>query len=418
MKKLFPVKIRLKLFLMILSSLLITTILFMIISSFFIERVMINQFTEHLERYYDRISSDFKPEENYVKFLKKHEKGLRGFITIIDGDGNILETTAQQLANVPKLPNELWNYSETVRNSDTLPFNIVLAKHPDFGFPILLGFGRLSSDQYVILDKPLEIIEENVQTSMKAMMITVPIALLFGIVLSYLFAYIFIRPILAIKSKALAISQQDFAEDLMLDGDDELVDLGNTMNSISHSLNSSLNELKESCVKLQLMSETDPLTGLSNRLKIDKVLDEEVYKADNRDKKFSMILADIDFFKNVNDTYGHQVGDEVLKCFSSIITEHSRKSDIVGRWGGEEFIVILPDTDQEGAFITAEKLRSSIEEFDFPNVGRKTASFGVNEYVKGNDLVETFNDLDDALYLAKESGRNKVVVSKVAELES
>ena len=124
----------------------------------------------------------------------------------------------------------------------------------------------------------------------------------------------------------------------------------------------------------------------------------------------SLILLDIDFFKSVNDEYGHQVGDEVLKEVSSIIMENVREHDTSVRWGGEEFLMLLPETDLEGAKIVAEKIRNTICNKKLTkNDLNVTASFGV-AIMNNKDTEESFiARTDEALYEAKESGRNKVV---------
>lgn len=121
---------------------------------------------------------------------------------------------------------------------------------------------------------------------------------------------------------------------------------------------------------------------------------------------------DIDNFKDVNDTHGHLIGDEVLKEFADIIRTSVRKIDIVGRWGGEEFMIILPLTDVNGAQILAEKLRAKISEFKFTGVGNLTASFGVAETRGELNKIEVVFKADSAMYKAKKSGKNCVRVSR------
>jgi len=157
------------------------------------------------------------------------------------------------------------------------------------------------------------------------------------------------------------------------------------------------------------LSITDRLTGLYNRLKLDEVFCYELTQAKRYDRALSIILLDIDHFKSVNDTHGHQVGDKVLIETASLLKNNIRESDTVGRWGGEEFLVILPSCDLETAKGVAEKLRSAIEAFDFDTVGRKTSSFGVSTYKDGDSEESMVERADNALYEAKKSGRNRVV---------
>lgn len=171
------------------------------------------------------------------------------------------------------------------------------------------------------------------------------------------------------------------------------------------SINRDITAKKE----LERVSITDQLTGVYNRRKLDESLGNEVERATRYPQKLSCIMMDIDHFKDVNDTYGHQVGDDVLVKTAKLISEHTRSVDIVGRYGGEEFVVICPDTDIEEACVVAEKLREEIEKFDFDVVGHKTMSLGVAGFVSGETPDDLVKKADSALYKAKNEGRNRVV---------
>lgn len=175
-------------------------------------------------------------------------------------------------------------------------------------------------------------------------------------------------------------------------------------------LNRTRRQLEERNFTLRKLVNTDHLTGLLNRKKIEKVILREIIRAKRYKNSFGVILMDVDLFKEVNDTHGHAVGDEVLLCFTEILTQHSRDTDTVGRWGGEEFIIVCPETDEAGAVKVAEKLRQVIAEYPFPAVINKTASFGVTVYEQGDDIDTLLLHADKALYQAKEHGRNTVVL--------
>lgn len=160
--------------------------------------------------------------------------------------------------------------------------------------------------------------------------------------------------------------------------------------------------------QMEQLAVTDKLTNLYNRFKIELLVDEEIQRALRYKRFFSIILADVDKFKNVNDSCGHLIGDKVLKDFSKILKEKVRKSDIVGRWGGEEFLIILPETNINEAKKVAEYLREQIENFEFEVVKNKTSSFGVTSYRENDSIESIINRVDMALYKAKESGRNQV----------
>ena len=163
--------------------------------------------------------------------------------------------------------------------------------------------------------------------------------------------------------------------------------------------------------KIEELSVTDGLTKLLNRMKLDRELDREVERSSRYGHSFSVIMLDVDHFKKVNDTYGHQAGDQVLIGIGELLKNNIRKVDIPGRWGGEEFLIICPETNSSQAQVLAEKLRLAMAERDFPIVGRKTGSFGVAMHISGETGAATVNRADDALYQAKKLGRNRVVVA-------
>jgi diguanylate cyclase (GGDEF)-like protein/PAS domain S-box-containing protein len=160
---------------------------------------------------------------------------------------------------------------------------------------------------------------------------------------------------------------------------------------------------------LEEFATRDYLTGLYNRLKLDKIINYEITQSHRYETPLSIIILDIDYFKNVNDTCGHQAGDEVLKEVAQICQSTCRHSDSIGRWGGEEFLIVLPKTDLHGALIEAERLRDAIDHYTFSIVSHKTASFGVSQLIELDSLGSFIERADNALYRAKENGRNRVV---------
>lgn len=156
------------------------------------------------------------------------------------------------------------------------------------------------------------------------------------------------------------------------------------------------------------LSVTDRLTGLNNRLKLDEALAEELTRARRYEYEFAVIMVDVDKFKLINDTHGHHVGDQVLIQLADLLREHCRATDVAGRWGGEEFMLVCPETGPTGVLALAEQLRASIEATRFPGVERVTASFGVSHYRPGDSVETVTKRADEALYRAKEHGRNRV----------
>ena len=167
-------------------------------------------------------------------------------------------------------------------------------------------------------------------------------------------------------------------------------------------------ELEEKNRLLEELVIRDNLTKLYNRNKLDEVLICESNRTNRYNSTFGIIILDIDHFKDVNDTYGHLMGDKILKEFASILESNSRKTDTIGRWGGEEFMIICPETDINEAIKVAENLRLKIENHKFPIINSKTSSFGVTVYMKGDDHKSIVARADEALYCAKTNGRNRV----------
>jgi diguanylate cyclase (GGDEF)-like protein len=167
-------------------------------------------------------------------------------------------------------------------------------------------------------------------------------------------------------------------------------------------------ELVEKNRELEVLSVTDRLTGLYNRRKLDAILDEELAMHRRYDSAFSVIMLDIDHFKQINDTYGHPAGDAVLAELAKLLRERTRQVDVLARFGGEEFVIVVRRSPPGSFRIAAEKLRVAIAEHEFPHVGHVTASFGIADCRPGDDASTLLARADEALYLAKKGGRNRV----------
>lgn len=166
--------------------------------------------------------------------------------------------------------------------------------------------------------------------------------------------------------------------------------------------------LRQKTDELEHISITDSLTGVFNRRHIDAVFELELKRSARYDRDLSIIILDIDFFKIVNDTFGHQAGDIVLKQFASLVREKTRATDILGRWGGEEFLIVCPEINLQNAAHLAWTLCRSIASEGFGETGTQTASFGVTSYKKEDNTQAMISRADKALYLAKSNGRNRV----------
>jgi diguanylate cyclase (GGDEF)-like protein len=160
---------------------------------------------------------------------------------------------------------------------------------------------------------------------------------------------------------------------------------------------------------LEQLAATDPLTGLTNRRGCEKGVAREISRAQRGHRPLSCILLDIDHFKDVNDTLGHQAGDQVLRKLSAMLARSVRAYDIVARWGGEEFLLVLPGVDRDTARIVAERIRLGVQQLPMPSLGGVTISAGVAEFESDYDFESALRAADRRLYEAKAAGRNTVM---------
>jgi diguanylate cyclase (GGDEF)-like protein len=204
-----------------------------------------------------------------------------------------------------------------------------------------------------------------------------------------------------LKSMDVISTTMDFSERIPASSEDEI-------GRISTGFNHLLGVAQRLLAEKDYLASTDTLTGAYNRLQFNRVLFEEIDRKRRNLTEMSLILFDIDHFKRINDSFGHDVGDEVLKTLSRLVSGSIRVIDIFVRLGGEEFIVLLRDDGIETAETVAEKLRTVIEANEFPSVGKVTCSFGVTSWADNDTNNSFLKRADEALYSAKEGGRNRI----------
>ena len=173
-------------------------------------------------------------------------------------------------------------------------------------------------------------------------------------------------------------------------------------------------ELARRKADIEALLERDDLTGAGNRHFLTHMLEQEVSRADRSGTIFCLAMMDLDYFKNVNDSYGHQAGDKVLKVFAQVAQEELRRIDYFGRFGGEEFMLIMADTGIDGAQVKAERLRLNVEKTRYADIDAKlvqTVSIGLAEHRPGETIEQILRRADQAMYRAKSNGRNRVEIA-------
>ncbi len=247
-----------------------------------------------------------------------------------------------------------------------------------------------------------------------------------GLVVNYEMIQIYVYENKSMSMDALRALIRRLRSKLDDDIIENIIDEGYTIANIpdpSHlqskeTIEQKLETLEEENSKLKLEKEvllkrstTDALTGLYNRIKIQEIFLYEQQQFINYGDELSVILMDLDNFKSINDTYGHNTGDKYLKHLSKTLTEFFRTVDIIGRWGGEEFIILLPKTSLLEAKSRALRLRNIIKDIDCPKLGSRTASFGLTTLMNADTLSSFVGRADDALLSAKANGKDRVEVT-------
>lgn len=205
----------------------------------------------------------------------------------------------------------------------------------------------------------------------------------------------------ALASMEIIASSQDFRRRIPAEASNEI-------GRISRSFNQLLDIAERLLTEKDYLARTDPLTGINNRLRFADVLSEEAERKWRTARPMALVMFDIDHFKRINDTYGHNVGDEVLVALAKFVGSRIRATDFFARWGGEEFVLLFRDDDCDAAVAAAEKLRKAIASVSFVTVGELRCSFGVTAWRLDDTEESLVARADGALYESKEGGRNRV----------
>ncbi len=247
---------------------------------------------------------------------------------------------------------------------------------------------------------------------------------------------LFLVRVFKINQTLRNIAQGDFSQRLHIEGNDELSEIARNVNIMAKAIRKSHEELErkvwertrdlmkrnkelqEAKREMEILSRTDPLTGLFNRrAMMEKLREEEVRFKRNREP-FSLVMIDVDDFKKVNDRYGHSVGDVILREVALKIRDNLRAQDVVARWGGDEFLLLLPQTSMEGARVVCENLARRISDVEIPGEGVKLKigmTFGISSYGPSKTIEKCLREADQALYKGKSTGKGKVEVYRNIE---
>lgn len=186
----------------------------------------------------------------------------------------------------------------------------------------------------------------------------------------------------------------------------------NRAERVEHELRSSNHELLQLKLELERLAGADPLTGAFNRRTFHELLSKTIANAERHDRRFALLMIDVDHFKHVNDTFGHQAGDEVLRVLCDLIVASVRSSDQLFRVGGEEFCLLVTLTDEGEARMLAEKLHRVVRTHQFERVGEITVSIGIAHFREGDSQESIYARADEAMYEAKRRGRNCTVLNE------
>lgn len=277
-----------------------------------------------------------------------------------------------------------------------------------------MGISMLSAYSYVpeaewgiVQQTPYSFVENLLKSELQQLLMRALVPFLFLLLLS-----IFIARKLAAPFNRLGILVNRLAEGKsIIQSEKEILTEAHwnrEADLLTKSVSMAFETIEQNNQQLTQSAQTDSLTGLLNRRSLDEVL--SVWSTESR--LFSLLVLDIDYFKTVNDTYGHQVGDKVLKMIAETLCAVIRKNDYCFRYGGEEFVVLLPDTDALSAFKVAEKIRGKVEKTSYIPNKILTVSIGISEYpAQTNSVTEIFGFADSALYRSKVEGRNRSSIS-------
>lgn len=351
----------------------------------------------------DRIYSS-GPMGVAVVTLELKESMLNNIKNVVNKEIVILVNDEVQLSTM-KVEKDTFDASKSSFNEGNEFFNVFKIKGREMGyslFPIkdfdnnIIAYAGVGFDMKAVKD-----------TYTSNMSKFIPIEI-FSSLLLFIILFIITKKIFNPFQNIIEITEEINKGNYYIENKDTGIrEFSAIMESIS-KMSEAIKNREEELLKL---STIDRLTGICNKSKLNDILRTEIEFSKRYGNDLSIIMVDIDHFKKVNDTFGHEAGDVVLKEVASVLRNNIRKTDFIGRWGGEEFLIICTGTNLEGATKLANKLREKVEAYDYSIKSNQTASFGVASFIAGEDSKSFFVKVDKALYNAKKLGRNRVEVS-------
>lgn len=338
-----------------------------------------------------------------LDFIADQIDELRAMAVVNADERNLLDELSGHLGALEALTNQLFDGSTALNVDDRLQLVTSIASQLSLFNARLTTWYGAELHQVNRLGHSAEALPR--RFSQIALLIGTVALAVFGFAL-WLNNRILVRPILTINESTQVLASGHLENKLTVSANDEIGELAGSINRMAQSLSDVYRHLDE-------QANTDRLTGLMNRRALDNIASAELAASERQNDHLTVAMFDLDHFKLVNDTYGHSIGDVVLKHVANVVSAVLRRSDYLFRYGGEEFVILLRDTRGQGAFASIERCREAIAAAPVVTDGQTihvTASFGLASYRDhGRDLKTLLENADAALYQAKRSGRNCTV---------
>lgn len=364
--------------------------------------------------------AEYSPEAIFKQLLRiGRELGETGAIDVVDQEGRVIASSDQSILWETHLP-PLYKMA----GMGTEGLDIVAL---DFGQKAVCAFRHLrfkgDFGWGLVVRQSATELESPINQGSRLSIAMILIAILMALVAAYIIARRLSRPLNHLAQIANRFSEGDYSQRTHIEYSGDTGEVARAFDKMAEHLQHTMNELRkaksdteqanhqlqETMHELERLVDTDRLTSAWNRRYFDSMIERETRRSERYGLPLSLIIFDIDHFKRINDTYGHDTGDQILIEIVARVREQIRASDALVRWGGEEFVVVSSSTTLSGATALAEKIRLCIAKTPFAIVGKVTISLGVAQYKPGEIRREWVQRADKLLYLAKHKGRNRVV---------